>query len=107
MLPVEVEIVCAIASGSRQPSGPRDVSALRASWVAYAAVDHDLSDMDILWLQLARHALDQSGQTQLAHSKGRGVCIALDACGSSGEQYCSAPALIIRFAAACPTRNPP
>jgi hypothetical protein len=26
--------------------------------------------MDILWLQLARHALDQPGQTHLAHGKG-------------------------------------
>ena len=85
MLPMKLEICLRYRVGVEAAIGTARCGALRSSRIAYAAIDHHLSDMDILWLQLARHALNESGQTQLAHGKGRGVCISFDARGSSGE----------------------
>ena len=63
MLPVKLEI--RLRNRVRVETTIRTTrrGALRARRAAYAAVDHHLSDVDILWLQLAGHALDQSGQT--------------------------------------------
>ena len=64
MLPVKLEIRLRNRVGVEAAIRTARRGALRASRAAYAAVDHHLSDVDILRLQLARHALDQSGQTQ-------------------------------------------
>jgi hypothetical protein len=71
MLAMELEISLGDGVGVEAAIGPARCGALRPCWAAYAAVDHDLSDMDILGLKLSRHALNEAGQTQLAHGEGR------------------------------------
>lgn len=71
MLPMQMEIRLRNRVGVETAIGTARRSALGPIRATYAAVDHHLSDMDILRLQLARHALDQPGQTHLAHGKGR------------------------------------
>ena len=60
VLSVEVEI--GLGDGVRVEAaiGTARCGALRARWAAYSAVDHDLSDMDILGLKLPCHALDEA-----------------------------------------------
>ena len=60
MLSVEVEIGLGDGVGVEAAVGPARCGALRTRWAAYAAIDHDLSDMDILGLKLPRHALDEA-----------------------------------------------
>src|SRR5262249_8918525 len=50
------------------------------------AVDHDVSDVDALRRELARHALGEAAQRELAHGEGRRLGIALDPRGGAGEQ---------------------
>src|SRR5262245_23849512 len=93
MLPVELEICLRDRIGIKAAVRTTGCGALRTSRAADTAIDHNLCDVDILWLQLTGHALDQSGQTHLAHGKGRGVCISFDARRSSREQDRSAAGL--------------
>ena len=51
-----------------------------------AAVDDDMRHVDALRLQLARHALREPAQRELAHRERRRLRIALDAGGGAGEQ---------------------
>src|SRR5262249_6501953 len=51
-----------------------------------AAVDHDVSHVDALRRKLARHALGEAAQRELAHGEGRRLGIALDPRGGAGEQ---------------------
>ena len=64
MLPVEVQISLRDGVGVEAAIGTARCETLRASgWFVNTAVDHYLSNMDVLRLQLPRHALYQSGQT--------------------------------------------
>src|SRR5207248_9914517 len=58
-----------------------------------APVDDEVRDMDVLRAELAREALREATQRELADGKGRGLGIALDARGSAGEEKRAAPAL--------------
>jgi hypothetical protein len=71
MLPVELKIRLRNRVGVEAAIWTARRGALGARGTAYAAIDHHLSNMDILRLQLAGHALDQAGQPHLAHGKGR------------------------------------
>jgi len=64
MLSVQVKI--GLRDGIRVEGAigtPRRETLRAARWFVNAAVDHHLSDMYVPRLQLARHALHQSGQT--------------------------------------------
>ena len=63
MLAVKVEIGLGDGVGIKAAIRPARCGSLRARWTTYAAVDHDLSDMDILGLELSGHALDEAAQT--------------------------------------------
>ena len=51
-----------------------------------------MGDVDVLGRQLARYRLRQAAQAELAHGKGRGVGIALNAGRGAGEQDRAPPA---------------
>src|SRR5215475_14054839 len=93
MLPVKLEIRLRNRIGIKAAVRTARRGALRAIRAADSAIDHHLCDVDILWLQLTSHALDQTGQTHLAHREGGRVCVAFDARGSSREQDRSAAGL--------------
>src|SRR5260221_4885002 len=57
-----------------------------AAQALYAAVDDAMGDMDVLRRKLARHALRQAAQPELAHREGGGIDIALDARRGAGEE---------------------
>src|SRR5215469_18571529 len=87
MLSVQVEISLRDGIGVEAAVGTARRETLRAArWFADTAVDHHLGDVDILRLKFPGHALDQTGQSELAHGKGRGVCVAFNARGSAGKQ---------------------
>ncbi len=75
MLPVQVEI------GLRNRIGIETAirTARRPRWLAYAAIDHHLGDVDILRLKLPRHTLHQTAQPELPHGKRGRVRIAFNA----------------------------
>src|SRR5712691_11484766 len=50
------------------------------------AVDHDMRDMNILRGKLARHALRERTQRELAHGERGGLRIGLEARGGPGKQ---------------------
>src|SRR5215510_16129956 len=70
VLPVKLEIRLRDRVGIKAAVRTAGCDALRTSRAADSAIDHHLCDVDILWLQLASHALDQTGQTHLAHREG-------------------------------------
>src|SRR5262249_18336530 len=65
------------------------VRGLGAARALDAAVDHDVSDVDALRRELARHALGETAQRELAHGEGCRLGIALDPRGGAGEQDCA------------------
>src|SRR5260370_37258671 len=72
------------------PIGLRDGSWRQAcplGALADAAVDHDMGDMDALWPQLARHALGQRSQAELAHGKSRALAAAAQRRRGPGPQH--------------------
>ena len=70
MLPVELEISLRDRVGIKATIRTAGCGALRTIRAADSAIDHYLCDVDILWLQLTSHALNQTGQTHLAHREG-------------------------------------
>ena len=60
---------------------------------ADAAVDHEVRHMDVLGRQLARHALSQAPEGELAHGEGRRAGVALDAGRGAGEENRSGASL--------------
>ncbi len=46
------------------------IGAARVARPADPAIDHDMADMDVLRLQLARQALREAAQGELAHREG-------------------------------------
>ena len=69
MLPVKLEIRLRDRIGIKAAVRTAGCGALRTIR-ADSAIDHHLCDVDILWLQLTSHALDQTSQTHLAHREG-------------------------------------
>src|SRR5690348_15659113 len=85
MLAMDVEVGFRDRIGLQHAVG----AALRASRIALLpdpAVDYEMRDMDVLGLQLARHALREAAQAELAHCEGRRLRIALDARRGTREQ---------------------
>src|SRR5512143_2667437 len=66
--------------------GVRIESRLAVRILPDAAIDDEMGDMDVLGRQLARHALCQPPQRELAHREGRRLGVALHAGRSAGEE---------------------
>src|SRR5947207_15827923 len=79
-----VGVEVAVGSARRETFGP-------SRRLVDTAVDDDLSDVDVLRLQLTRHALDEAGQSHLAHGEGRGIRKSLDTRRIAGEYNSSIP----------------
>ena len=71
-----------MASGSSMESG----GGLGPARIADRTVDHEVGDMDALRRQLARDALRQAAQGELAHRERRRELVALHAGRGAGEQ---------------------
>src|SRR5439155_18592337 len=82
VLAVEIEIALRDRRRLEHSVGTARVAALPLD----AAVDDEMGDMNVLWRELARHALRQAAQSELAHRKGSRIDVALDARRSAGEQ---------------------
>src|SRR3974377_1801214 len=71
--------------------GVRRITARRAACAAYATVYDEMGNVDTLRRELARHALCQPTQRELAHGEGRRQRIAFPTCRGAGEQARSVP----------------
>ena len=78
-----------MASGSSRLSGLSD--GVRPARAPDAAVDHDMGDMDALRVKLARHALGEPAQRELAHRERRRLRIALHTGRRAGEHDRAVP----------------
>src|SRR2546421_11944269 len=58
-----------------------------------AAVDDEVRDMDVLRTELAREALREAAQRELAHGEGRRLGVALHAGGGAGKEKRAATTL--------------
>src|SRR5258708_8693935 len=89
MLAVDVEIGLRNRRRLEHPVGTARIAAQPLD----AAVDDEMGDMDVLRCKLARHALRQAAQPELAHREGGGIDIALDPRpGAGGEERAAAAA---------------
>src|SRR5712691_6156124 len=79
VLAVDVEIGLRDRLRLEHAVGAAPVGARIAARSLDAAIDDEMRDMDVLRRQLARHALGEAAQTELAHRERCRVGIALDA----------------------------
>ena len=89
MLPQQIEI--ALRNGVRIEHAVGLIGRIGPTVAADAAIDDDVSDVNALRRKLARHALRQSAQRELAHGERRRLGITLHARRRAGQKDGATP----------------
>src|SRR5260370_23931406 len=97
MLAMDGEVALGDRLGLQHPVRAACAGALVAARRLDTAVDDEMCDVNVLRCKLARHALRQAAQAELAHREGCGVNIALYARRSAGEEDRAVPPRQHRF----------